>query len=76
MAKAGRGDAGEGLAKLLAQAAALGQNAEVLEAIAAGKVHPVMAAFGLWAGEEELQGLADEIAANREGQPQRPARAA
>jgi hypothetical protein len=49
-------------------ALALGQSAELLEQIEAGEAHPIMAAFGLWANEEDLADLADEIYANRERQ--------
>ena len=50
----------------------LGQDAELLRQIEAGEVHPAMAAFGLWRDEEELAGLAEEIAANRQRQATRP----
>jgi prevent-host-death family protein len=54
-------------------AQALGQDPELLGAIAAGEAHPLMAAFGLWQHEEELAGLSDEVARNRMAQPPRPA---
>jgi prevent-host-death family protein len=52
-------------------AAALGQNAKLLEQIEAGKLHPAMAAFGLWRTEKELDDLTEEIYANRKQQPPR-----
>lgn len=48
-------------------AEALGQDPAMLAAIAEGTLHPIMAAFGLWRDEEDLAGLADEIARNRAG---------
>jgi prevent-host-death family protein len=51
---------------------ALGQDADLLEQIEAGEVHPIMAAFGLWQHEPDLASLADEIKANRHNQPSRP----
>lgn len=57
-------------------AEALGQQMALLERLEKKEVHPAMAAFGLWADEPDLATLADEIVANREGQPFRdePAR--
>jgi prevent-host-death family protein len=54
-------------------AQALGQDPAILAAVAEGAMHPIMAAFGLWREETELDGLGDEIAANRTGQPDRTA---
>ena len=53
-------------------ALALGQSAELMQQIEASEVHPAMAAFGLWEDEAELDGLAEEIAANRQRQDARP----
>lgn len=52
-------------------ALALGQSAELLAEIESGKVHPAMAAFGLWAEDDELAQLTDEIYANRSRQGSR-----
>lgn len=52
-------------------ALALGQQAELLQRIEAGEVHPVMAAFGLWRDEDDLASLAEEIRKNRREQPDR-----
>lgn len=46
-------------------AQALGQDPALLAAIAEGKLHPIMAAYGLWRDEEDLADLASEIARNR-----------
>jgi prevent-host-death family protein len=54
-------------------AQALGQDPALLEAIAEGSVHPIMAAYGLWQAEENLDDLAGEIERNRAAQPERPA---
>jgi prevent-host-death family protein len=43
----------------------LGQSAKLLEEIEAGKVHPAMAAFGLWKDEEDLDDLETQIISNR-----------
>jgi prevent-host-death family protein len=53
-------------------AQALGQTPEILDEIAAGTTHPIMAAFGLWQNEEDLADLASEIERNRQNQPLRP----
>jgi prevent-host-death family protein len=53
-------------------ALALGQSAELMEQIEAGKVHPAMAAFGLWGDEAELETLSDEVYTNRRRQSSRP----
>jgi prevent-host-death family protein len=47
-------------------ARALGQRDAVLRHIEEGKAHPIMAASGLWADEEDLADLAERIAQNRE----------
>ena len=53
-------------------ALALGQDAALLAQVETQKVHPAMAAHGLWRDEPELMDLADEIYANRLEQPCRP----
>ena len=53
-------------------AQALGQSAELLEKIDAGKVHPAMAAFGLWKDEEDLDDLEAQIIRNRRRKSSRP----
>ncbi len=53
-------------------ALSLGQTPEILDKIEAGEIHPAMAAFGLWADEDDLADLADAIRANRDAQPPRP----
>ena len=50
----------------------LGQSANLLEGIEAGKIHPAMAAFGLWKDEEELDDLEAEIINNRRRASSRP----
>ena len=52
-------------------AVVLGQDTDLLEQIEAGHAHPAMAAFGLWREAKELSTLADEVDAEREGQPSR-----
>ena len=52
-------------------ALALGQDPSLLSQIEQGELHPAMAAYGLWKDEEELAGLPDEIAINRQKQPPR-----
>ncbi len=52
-------------------ALALGQDPALIEQIQAGKVHPAMAAFGLWREEEDLATLTEEILANRSRQTPR-----
>jgi len=51
------------IARRLAQT--LGQSREVLDSIEAGKAHPVMAAYGLWGGEDDLADLESEVKKNR-----------
>ncbi|MEA3440296.1 MAG: type II toxin-antitoxin system Phd/YefM family antitoxin [Chloroflexota bacterium] len=53
-------------------ALALGQDASVLEAIESGTVHPIMAAYGLWADDDDLVELDERIYANRRQQAVRP----
>jgi prevent-host-death family protein len=53
-------------------AQALGQSEEVLKEIEAGRSHPIMAAYGLWAGVQELDDAAEEIARNRRRKGKRP----
>jgi prevent-host-death family protein len=43
----------------------LGQSPALLDEIEAGKVHPAMAAFGLWKEEEDLEDLEMQIIENR-----------
>lgn len=52
-------------------ALALGQRPSVLKQIEAGKLHPAMAAFGLWRDENALDHLTEEIDANRQNQTAR-----
>ncbi len=52
-------------------ALSLGQTPEILDKIEAGEMHPAMAAFGLWADEDDLTDLADAIRTNRDAQPPR-----
>lgn len=50
----------------------LGQSPGLLEGIEAGKVHPAMAAFGLWKDEEDLTDLDKQILQNRRLTASRP----
>jgi len=50
----------------------LGQSSTLLEKIEAGKVHPAMAAFGLWKDEEDLDVLEAQIINNRQRASSRP----
>jgi prevent-host-death family protein len=43
----------------------LGQSTKLLEGIEAGKIHPAMAAFGLWKDEEDLNNLEAQIMDDR-----------
>ncbi len=43
----------------------LGQDARLLKKIEIGKLHPAMAAFGLWRDEHAFDQLVDRIYANR-----------
>ena len=49
----------------------LGQDPELLKQVESEQAHPAMAAFGLWRDQEELEALAEEIAANRRCQGSR-----
>ena len=46
-------------------ARALGQNLDLLKKIEAGKIHPAMAAFGLWRDAPEFALLTEQIYSNR-----------
>ena len=50
----------------------LGQSPKLLAKIEAGKVHPAMAAFGLWQDEEDLEDLEARIMKNRQRGSSRP----
>lgn len=43
----------------------LGQSAKLLEGIEAGKIHPAMAAYGLWKDEDDLADLENLVLENR-----------
>ena len=58
------------IARHLAQA--LGQSTELLEDIEANKVHPAMAAFGLWKDEDDLVELDETVQKNRRHTSSRP----
>jgi prevent-host-death family protein len=49
-------------------ALSLGQSAELMKQIDEEKIHPAMAAFGLWRDETELTTLGDDIYSNRQRQ--------
>jgi prevent-host-death family protein len=49
----------------------LGQDAALLKQVEAEKVHPAMAAYGLWRDQPQLDALVDEIQANRQEQGSR-----
>ena len=51
------------IARRLAQT--LGQSKELLERIESGKVHPAMAAYGLWQEEDDLVDLEETVKKNR-----------
>ncbi len=53
-------------------AIALGQRPELVEKIQANKLHPAMAAFGLWRKESEFDDLTERIYSNRSEQGSRP----
>lgn len=62
----------EQLSRTVRQSArALGQRAELLDQIERGKLHPAMAAFGLWRDESEPGNLTEQIYANRKNQAAR-----
>ena len=46
-------------------ALALGQEQAILGKVERREIHPAMAAFGLWRDEQDLAGLAEEIAHER-----------
>jgi len=50
----------------------LGQSPGLLDEIEAGKVHPAMAAFGLWKDEDDLEDLEARIIENRSRSASRP----
>jgi prevent-host-death family protein len=50
----------------------LGQSKRLLQSIEAGKTHPAMAAYGLWADEAVLAGPEKTIQKNRRGAAMRP----
>jgi len=50
----------------------LGQSPKLLAKIEAGKVHPAMAAYGLWQDEEDLDDLEAQIMKNRQRGSSRP----
>jgi len=50
----------------------LGQSPSLLEGIEAGKVHPAMAAFGLWKDEDDLADLETQVLDNRRRAVSRP----
>jgi prevent-host-death family protein len=58
------------IARRLAQA--LGQSKQLLESIAAGDVHPAMAAYGLWNGEDDLVDLEKTVQKDRARSSSRP----
>ena len=50
----------------------LGQSPKLLDEIEAGKVHPAMAAFGLWQDEGDLDDLEAQVVKNRRRGSSRP----
>jgi ribosome-binding protein aMBF1 (putative translation factor) len=58
------------IARRLAQT--LGQSKNLLESIEAGKVHPAMAAYGLWKKEDDLGDLEGTVNKNRVRPSSRP----
>ena len=58
------------IARRLAQT--LGQSPKLLEGIESGKVHPAMAAYGLWKDEEDLAELEGTVKQNRQRSSSRP----
>jgi prevent-host-death family protein len=58
------------IARRLAQT--LGQSPKLLEKIEAGKVHPAMAAYGLWENEDDLAELETAVKKNRQKPSSRP----
>ena len=53
-------------------ALALGQDANLLEQIKCGEVHPVMAAFGLWRDDPSLENITEKIYRWRQVASNRP----
>jgi len=53
-------------------ALALGQDADLLEQIERGEVHPAMAAFGLWRDDPSLENITEEIYRARQAVSDRP----
>lgn len=51
----------------------LGQSPKLIEELKTGKVHPAMAAFGLWKDEDDLSDLEKQIMNNRQRASSRPA---
>lgn len=49
-------------------ARSLGQNEDLLQRIQDGKLHPAMAAFGLWKDDRDFDDLEEQIYANRKNQ--------
>jgi prevent-host-death family protein len=58
------------IARHLAQT--LGQSKKLLESIRAGKVHPAMAAYGLWEDENDLADMDETVKKNRQHPSSRP----
>lgn len=58
------------IARRLAQT--LGQSSKLLEEIESGKVHPAMAAYGLWQDEDDLATLEAKITEDRGRPSSRP----
>lgn len=50
----------------------LGQSPKLLDEIEQGKVHPAMAAFGLWKDDDDFDDLESQIIANRRRASSRP----
>jgi len=59
------------IARRLAQS--LGQSKKLLDSIESGKVHPAMAAYGLWKDEADLAGLDETVKKDRKCSSSRPA---
>ena len=53
-------------------ARALGQSDELLREIEEGKAHPLLAAYGLWADEEQTADLAEQVKRQRRRGSKRP----
>jgi prevent-host-death family protein len=49
-------------------ARSLGQDEDLLQRIQDGKLHPAMAAFGLWKDDRDFDDLEEQIYANRKNQ--------